>query len=247
MAAATAAAGHTYVDFVPPHSLLEEPDNVVLRVDLAAEGLHTLSASLYIYSAAWFKKEQLRVQIDRFGRLRVSGERPLRADSNHWRRFSRDFQVPEGCDAGAIRARLDKGGLLLITMPRLSNAGGVDAQDQQKDHTSSAQQEAAPADEAGEENKKDHKEDAGGASTEHRDQDEQHDHDTSNGAGGAASAGQKTAYAYGSAMSRRGVIWAIVAVMLALVGAGLYARYRLMDPSAETASAGTQIVALSDN
>ncbi|KAK3150525.1 hypothetical protein QOZ80_3AG0234260 [Eleusine coracana subsp. coracana] len=232
--AAAAAAGRTYVDFVPPHSLMEEPDNVVLRVDLAAEG---------------FKKEQLRVQIDNFGRLRVSGERPFRADSNHWRRFSRDFQVPEGCDAGAIRARLDKGGVLLITMPRLSpaagaNAGGVDdAQDQQKDHTSSAQQEAAAAAEAEEENKQDHKEEAGGASTEHRDQDEQHD--TSNSAGGAALSGQKTMY--GSAKSRRGMIWAIVAVMLALVGAGLYARYRMTDPSAETASAGTQIVALCDN
>ncbi|KAK3164910.1 hypothetical protein QOZ80_1AG0026390 [Eleusine coracana subsp. coracana] len=198
MAAATAAAGRTYVDFVPPHSLLEEPDNVGSK------------------RSSWGCRS-----IDRFGRLRISGERPLRADSNHWRRFSRDFQIPEGCDAGAIRARLDKGGVLLITMPRLSpaaagaNAGGVDAQHQQKDHTSAAQQEAPPAAEAGEESKEDHKEDARGASMEQ--------HDTSNSAGGAASAGQKTMY--GHAKSRRGMVWAMVAVVLALVGAGLYARF----------------------
>lgn len=199
------------------------------------------------------------MQIDKFGRLRISGERPLRADSNRWRRFSKDFQVPEGCDAGAIRARIEKGGVLLITMPKLSspapkpaaagaNGGGVaHAQDQQKDHTTSAQQEAPPAAAAAaepeEEKKEDHKDEArSDTSTERSDQDEHHV--ASNGAGGRSSPAGQTTHKF--AKSRKGMVWAIVAMVLALVGAGLYARYRMMDPSAETASAGTQIVPLSD-
>jgi hypothetical protein len=199
-----------------------------------------------------FKKEQLRVQIDNFGRFRISGERPLRADSNRWRCFSKDFHVPDGCNAGAISARLEKSGALLITMPRLSppapaaaSTGGVDAaQDKQKDHhASGARQEpppAAAADEAAGEQKE---EDVSDASTERRDQDEQHL--ASNDAGREASAG-RPACGF-AARSRRSMVWAIVAVVLTLVGAGLYARYRLMDPTAETAPTGSQIVPLSDH
>ena len=36
---ATATTARTYVDFVPPNSLQEEPDKVALRVDLSAEGM----------------------------------------------------------------------------------------------------------------------------------------------------------------------------------------------------------------
>jgi hypothetical protein len=203
-----------------------------------------------------FKKEQLRVQIDNFGRLRISGERPLRADSKRWKRFSKDFHVPDGCNAGAIRARLEKSGALLITMPRLSppaaDTGGVDAaQDKQlKDHhASGARQESPPAaaaaaadEAAGEQQNKE--EDASDASTERRGQDEQH-LASNNDAGGEASSGRPE---YGLATrSRRSMVWAIVAVVLTLVGAGLYARYRLMDPTAETAPTGSQIVPLSDH
>uniref|UniRef100_A0A0A9ET02 SHSP domain-containing protein n=1 Tax=Arundo donax TaxID=35708 RepID=A0A0A9ET02_ARUDO len=232
MAAGAAAAARRYMDFVPPHSRLEEPDKVALRVDLSAEG---------------FKKEQLRVQIDNFGRLRISGERPLGAEGNRWRRFRKDFQVPEGCNAGAISARFDKDGILLITMPRLSTApaeeptadtGGVAGQDRKVQ--ASAPQAAAAAAEA-EEKEGGKEDDTGATSMERPGQDE---HDTSNNAM-AASAARPAAY--GFAKDRRRMVWAIFAVVLALVGAGLYARYRLMDPSAETAPPSTDIIGLSDS
>ncbi|KAL6648773.1 hypothetical protein ACP70R_012997 [Stipagrostis hirtigluma subsp. patula] len=222
-----AAAVRTYVDFVPPHSLLEEPDKVVLRVDLSAEG---------------FKKEQLRVQIDNYGRLRISGERPVGAGGKQWRRFREQFDVPEGCDAGAIRARLEKDGVLRITMPRLTTAaaaedttaantgGGVAGQDQ-KGRTG-AQQAGAPAADA-EAEEEDGQENAGAASMER-----------SGNAGAAAAAARP---AYGFAKKRRGMVWAILALVLALVGAGLYARYRVMGTSAEAAPASNQIIALLDS
>ncbi|XP_062209118.1 uncharacterized protein LOC133910897 [Phragmites australis] len=235
-----AAAARTYVDFVPPHRLLQEPDKVVLRVDLSAEG---------------FKKEQLRVYINDFGRLRVSGERPLGAGSTQWRRFGKDFQVPEGCDPGAIRARLEKDGVLQITMPKLSaapaeeptvagsNTGGAAGQDKQKGHTSAQHAGAAAATAATEAEEEEGKEqDAAAASMKHPGQDEvQH---TNNNAGAATSAARPAAY--GFAKDRRRMVCVILAVVLALVGAGLYARYRLMDPSAETALADNRIVGLSD-
>ncbi|XP_062213840.1 inactive protein RESTRICTED TEV MOVEMENT 2-like [Phragmites australis] len=226
---AAAATARTYVDFLPPHSLLEEPDKVTLRVDLSAEG---------------FKKEQLRVQTEKLVRLRISGERPLGAGDNRWRRFGKDFHVPEGCDTGAIRARLEKDGVLLITMPRLSTApaeeqradtGRVAGQDR-KGQTSAPQAAAAAATaaaEAEEDQEGDKEDDAGVASMERPGQDEQH-------------TGNNAMATYGFAKDRRRAVWAIFAVVLALVGAGLYARYRLMDPSAETTPASTQIVALSE-
>ncbi|KAL6645477.1 hypothetical protein ACP70R_017085 [Stipagrostis hirtigluma subsp. patula] len=219
------AAVRTYVDFVPPHSLLEEPDKVALRVDLSAEG---------------FKKEQLKVQIDNYGRLRISGERPVGAGGKHWRRFRKQFDVSEVCNAGAIRARLEKDGVLRITMPRLTtaaatedttaaNTGGAAGQDQ-KGRTA-AEQAGAPAADAEAEEEDGH-EDAGATSMERP---------------GAAAAAAAARPAYGFAKKRRGMVWTILALVLALVGAGLYARYRVMDmdTSSEAAPASNQIIALS--
>ncbi|PUZ42769.1 hypothetical protein GQ55_9G608600 [Panicum hallii var. hallii] len=238
---ATATTARTYVDFVPPHSLREEPDKVALRVDLSAEG---------------FRKEQIRVQIDNFGRLRIAGERPLDADGSRWRRFHKEFQVPETCDAAAIRARLDKDGILLITMPKLSAAAaaaeepkapgadmGGDAAAGQ-DHEPAGHASAQQAGTAAEEEKGQEEEDAG-AAMDRPGQDDKH-HTSSDNAAAAPAARQPAAY--GFAKDRRRMLLAIFAVMLALVGAGLLARYRLtMDQSAETAPSGNSIVSLSDS
>ncbi|CAN6321396.1 unnamed protein product [Urochloa humidicola] len=239
-----AAPARTYVEFAPPHSVQEDPDKLALRVDLSAQG---------------FKKEQIRVQIDNFGRLRISGERPIGADGSRWRRFVKEFKVPDTCDAAAIRARLDKDGVLLITMPKLSPAaakepepeapaastGGAAAAAHQG-HEPAAQQADTAAAEAEEETSH-QKEDAGTAAMERpSQQDEQHRSSDEDAAATAPAARQPAAYGFGK--DRRRMLLAIFAAMLALVAAGLFTKYRLMDPSAETtAPSGNHIVSLSDS
>ena len=65
---------------------------------------------------AGFKKEQLRVQVDNYGNLRTSGERPL--NGNRWCRFRKEFRVPDNCNASEIRAKFENG-ILSITLPKL--------------------------------------------------------------------------------------------------------------------------------
>jgi len=195
------------------------------------------------------------VQIDKFGRLRITGERPLGADGSRWRRFHKEFQVPDTCDAAAIRARLDKDGILLITMPKLSTpapaeepkAPGADmggdaaaGQDHEPAGHASAQQAGTPAEE-----ERGQEEDAGGAAMDRPGQEDEK-HPSSDNAAAAPAA--RRPVAYGFAKDRRRMLLAIFAVMLALVGAGLLVRYRLtMDQSAETAPSGNHIVSLSDS
>ncbi|CAL4937721.1 unnamed protein product [Urochloa decumbens] len=245
------AAPRTYVDFAPPHSVQEEPDKLALRVDLSAQG---------------FKKEQIRVQIDNFGRLRISGERPIGADGSQCRRFVKEFKVPDTCDAAAIRARLDKDGVLLITMPKLSpaaakakepepeapaastgRAGAAGHQNHEPaGHTGAHQADTAAAD--AEEEKSHQKEDAGAAAMERPGQQDEQQHPSSDDAAAETAAAARRPAAYGFAKDRRRMLLAIFAAMLALVAAGLFAKYRLMDPSAETTPpSGNHIVSLSDS
>ena len=162
---------------------------------------------------AGFKKEHLRVQIDNYGRLRISGERPL--EGGQWSRFRKEFQVPEGCDASGIRARLEKDDVL---------------------HAAAAAEEKKRQEEMEEDARKRHAGDEDGHAT-----------DEGEGARQAASAGGQ-AYGFARDRSRSGMVRALLlAVAVALVGvAGLYARYRWMAPSAETAPADGAIVGLFD-
>ncbi|KAG1333924.1 putative inactive protein RESTRICTED TEV MOVEMENT 2 [Cocos nucifera] len=66
--------------------------------------------------ALQLKKEQIRVQLDNFGNLRISGERPL-AD-NKWSRFHKMFQVPEDCNVAEIQAKFENGSLY-VKLPKL--------------------------------------------------------------------------------------------------------------------------------
>ncbi|KAE8780274.1 inactive protein RESTRICTED TEV MOVEMENT 2 [Hordeum vulgare] len=214
------AAERTYVDFVPSHDLLEDNHKHTLVVNLTG-----------------FKKEHLRLQIDKSGRLRVSGERPL--EGGQWRRFRKEFQVPEGCDAGGIRARFDKDGVLHVTMPRLTPL--------EDDPKAAADAEAAQHAAAAAEEKKRHEAVEEDARKRHAGREDGHASDQGEGARQAASAGRQ-AYGFARDRSRSGMVRALLlAVAVALVGvAGLYARYRWMDQSAETAPAGGAIVGLSD-
>ncbi|KAM0890092.1 hypothetical protein ACQ4PT_027278 [Festuca glaucescens] len=219
------AAARTYVDFVPSHNLVEESKKQILVLNLPG-----------------FQKEHLRVQIDNYGRLRISGERPL--EGGQWSRFRKDIQVPEGCDAGGIRARFEKDGVLHISMPRLSP---VDLPEGDK-HVA----EAAAAAAAAEEKKRQEEQEEEVRTKRHAGED-QEEHGSDNDEGGrgrhqemAASGAGGTAY--GFARDRSGMVRRmIIAVALALVGAaGMYARYRLMDPSGETAPAHNATAGLSD-
>ncbi|CAM0871334.1 unnamed protein product [Alopecurus aequalis] len=213
------AAARTYVDFVPSHELVEDSKK------------HTLVLNL-----PGFRKEHLRVQIDNYGRLRVSGERPLEADGgNQWSRFRKDIQVPDNCDAGGIRARFEKDGVLHITMPLLSPVDLPEG-----DHVDAkAAEHAATAVAAAEEKKR------------HEEEQDEHASDDDEGVRGhqavaASGAGRSTAY--GFARDRSGVVRRLLlAVALALVGAaGLYATYRLMHPSGEPAPADDAAVGFFD-
>lgn len=65
---------------------------------------------------AGFKKDQIRILIDNYGKLRVSGERPV--GENKWIRFRKDFQTPEKCNTTDIRAKFENGHVY-ITLPKV--------------------------------------------------------------------------------------------------------------------------------
>jgi len=217
-------SARTYVDFVPSHDLVEETDKQTLVLNLPG-----------------FKKEHLKVQIDNYGRLRVSGERPV--EGSQWSRFRKDIQVSDGCDAGGIRARFEKDGVLRITMPRLSPVDLPHAAD-------AAAADAPAAAAAVAEGKKRHYEDEEEEARKRHAAEDQEEHagDDDQGRAEVAAPSGAGGTAYGFVSDRSRVVRRLLlAVALALVGAaGLYARYRMMDPSDETAPAHNATAGLSD-
>uniref|UniRef100_A0ACD5WSJ5 Uncharacterized protein n=1 Tax=Avena sativa TaxID=4498 RepID=A0ACD5WSJ5_AVESA len=220
-----AAAARTYVDFVPSHDLVEETEKQTLVLNLPG-----------------FKKENLRVQIDNYGRLRVSGERPI--EGNQWSRFRKDIQVPDVCDAGGIRARFEKDGVLHITMPRLSPVDLPHGDD----HAAAAAAAAVAAEEKKRHEEEEEEEEEEHARKRHADEDqEEHAGDDGQGREQVAASGPGGT-TYGFVSDRSGMVRRLLlAVALALVGAaGLYARYMIMDSSDETAPAHNATTGLSD-
>ncbi|KAL6005139.1 hypothetical protein ACLOJK_005701 [Asimina triloba] len=100
--------GKAYEDFEPE------------LVEAHKDGTDTILISL-----PGFRKEQIRVQLDGYGYLKISGEQQV--SGNKWSRFRKEARVPERCDVNQIRATLDNG-VLHITMPRLVTqaSGGAD-------------------------------------------------------------------------------------------------------------------------
>ncbi|KAJ3702424.1 hypothetical protein LUZ61_006129 [Rhynchospora tenuis] len=94
-----AAGQRIYEEFVPSHDLAEGERADTLMIDVTG-----------------FKKEQIKVMIDNYGKLRVTGERPQ--GDNRWIRFRKDFQIPEDCNTTAIRAKFENG-RVNITLPKL--------------------------------------------------------------------------------------------------------------------------------
>ncbi|KNA13762.1 hypothetical protein SOVF_113110 [Spinacia oleracea] len=90
----------SYVDFHPACDFLK------------AEGIETL-----IIHLPDFKKEQLRVQVNKEGVVIVSGERATNEDGSKRSRFVKETKIPEGCDINDIRAKFING-RLNVTMPK---------------------------------------------------------------------------------------------------------------------------------
>ena len=59
-----------------------------------------------------FKKDQLKVQMDNLGNLRISGERSL-ADQR-WSRFRKDFRIPQNTITSEVRAKFQNENLYVI-------------------------------------------------------------------------------------------------------------------------------------
>ncbi|XP_058106511.1 inactive protein RESTRICTED TEV MOVEMENT 2-like [Magnolia sinica] len=93
-----AKTARTYEDFKPLFDWKREDGSDIVVINLPG-----------------FKKEQLKLQLDAFGKMRISAERPL--DDKKWIRSCKDFHVPEYCIENDIRARFDNG-ILYVTMPK---------------------------------------------------------------------------------------------------------------------------------
>ncbi|KAF3789492.1 Inactive protein RESTRICTED TEV MOVEMENT 2 [Nymphaea thermarum] len=84
-------------DYQPKSRWYEDEESKVLQIELPD-----------------FKRDELRVQTDGSGRLRVSGQR--RIDSKKSSRFEESFPIPDGVDHTAIKAKFDSG-ILHVIMP----------------------------------------------------------------------------------------------------------------------------------
>ncbi|KMT11319.1 hypothetical protein BVRB_5g110000 [Beta vulgaris subsp. vulgaris] len=83
-----------------------------------------------------FKKEQLRVQVNKDGVLKVSGERPTSVNGTKRSRFLKETKVPEGCDINDIRAKFTNG-RLNVMMPKKKTPAAPQIVQQQPASTSS--------------------------------------------------------------------------------------------------------------
>ncbi|KAI3989902.1 hypothetical protein MKX01_040872 [Papaver californicum] len=92
-----------YEDFQPLSSFIHEDNSDTLTLTLPG-----------------FRKEQIKVQIDSFGTLKITGEKPLGV-SNKWSRFRKDFRTPANCKTGEIRAKFENE-VLNIIMPKTTTS-----------------------------------------------------------------------------------------------------------------------------
>ncbi|XP_074592800.1 uncharacterized protein LOC141848648 [Curcuma longa] len=123
--------GRAYMDYVPSHEWFhdEAADTLIVHVPgiqflSCLDSVFVLSYNLFVCLLVFsgFKKEQLKVHIGSSGKLLVSGERPLIKDQ--WSRFSKEFQLPENCNADQVHGKLENG-LLTIVLPKLHHRGGA--------------------------------------------------------------------------------------------------------------------------
>ncbi|KAK7336276.1 hypothetical protein VNO77_16812 [Canavalia gladiata] len=64
-----------------------------------------------------FRRDQIRIQINHFGFLVISGERAL--DGSRWKRFKKEFEIPSYCNEDGIHGNLMQS-ILSVVMPKRS-------------------------------------------------------------------------------------------------------------------------------
>ncbi|KAJ4788501.1 hypothetical protein LUZ62_039747 [Rhynchospora pubera] len=94
----TKQGDRSYVDFEPTFEWSRGEETDILRVHLPG-----------------FKREQIKVQVDSYGNLRTTGERPV--EGNRWSRFWKDFRLPNNCNVNEIRAKFENE-TLFVTLPK---------------------------------------------------------------------------------------------------------------------------------
>ncbi|RWV77650.1 hypothetical protein GW17_00061493 [Ensete ventricosum] len=72
-----------------------------------------------------FKRNHIEVQVEANGFVTVAGERPL--EGNRWVRFWQEFEMPNNCDVGDVRAKF-QGDKLYVLLPKLIVPADDDAQ-----------------------------------------------------------------------------------------------------------------------
>jgi len=89
-----------------------------------------------------FKKDQLRVQVNNLGVLKVSGARSI--DGGCMSRFLKETKIPQVCDISDIRARFINGRLHIL-MPKKVAAPSQVQQDQHQEQLPSPHSASLPA------------------------------------------------------------------------------------------------------
>ncbi|CAI8593388.1 unnamed protein product [Vicia faba] len=90
-----------YEDFEPYCKWITNEGQKILEVDLKG-----------------FKKEQLKVQTNNKGVLKIYGEKPLSASSKKkWSRFHKEIRVSKDCEMSGIQAKFSQG-ILSIVLPK---------------------------------------------------------------------------------------------------------------------------------
>uniref|UniRef100_A0ACD5VPB9 Uncharacterized protein n=3 Tax=Avena sativa TaxID=4498 RepID=A0ACD5VPB9_AVESA len=101
---------------------------VLAEIDPHSEWVHGDEFETLIVDVSGFTKNQLKVQVEPSGSLRISGERALNG-GRQWCHFLKRFDLPATCDAGEIKVHLYKG-VLYVQVPRPSatTAGDDDSE-----------------------------------------------------------------------------------------------------------------------
>ncbi|KAK1287093.1 17.8 kDa class I heat shock protein [Acorus calamus] len=90
-----------------------------------------------VFQLPGFKKEQLKVQIDNYGNIKVSGERPLEDNGGGPRRsrFRKELKIPDNCNVSDIRARFDNEVLYIVLPKLITTTAATDPQPPLPDQT----------------------------------------------------------------------------------------------------------------
>ncbi|XP_066341600.1 16.6 kDa heat shock protein-like [Miscanthus floridulus] len=100
---------------------------VLTEIDPHSEWVHAREFDALVVDVTGFSKDQLKVQVEPSGSLKVSGERAVDGGGGRqWCHFTKRFDLPAGCcdvddNVAAITVQLDKG-MLYIQVPRRQSA-----------------------------------------------------------------------------------------------------------------------------